>query len=96
MNLIIHPEASVDIQEEADYYENIQPGLGLAFLDEVDAAIETVLSMPQAFPERRKDIRIFIFARFPFSLLYRANETELQVLVVRHHARREEYGMERV
>lgn len=96
MKLIIHPGASADTQKEANYYEEIQPGLGIAFLDEVDSAIDTVLSMPQAFPERRKNIRMFVFARFPFSLLYRTVENTLEVLVVRNHARHEDYGMERV
>lgn len=96
MKLIIHPGASADIQEEANYYEERQPGLGIAFLGEVDAAVDTVLSMPEAFPKRRKSIRMFVFARFPFSLLYRTVENTLEVLVVRHHARREDYGLDRV
>jgi plasmid stabilization system protein ParE len=95
VRLIIHPEASADIQAEANYYEEIQAGLGAAFLDEVDAAIDTVLGMPEAFPIRRTNIRVFVFARFPFSLLYRVSESALEVLVVRHHARHENYGMDR-
>lgn len=95
MKLIIHPEASAEIQEEATYYEDKQAGLGLEFLDEVDAAIDTVLSMPHAFPKRRKNIRMYVFKRFPFSLLYRITNETLEVLVVRHHARRENYGMNR-
>jgi len=96
VNLVIHPGASADIQEEANYYENIQTGLGLEFLDEVDAAVDTVLSMPEAFAERRENIRMFVFARFPFSLLYRITGNSLELLVVRHHARHDDYGMERV
>jgi hypothetical protein len=30
MKLIIHPEASNDIREEAEYYEGKQAGLGVA------------------------------------------------------------------
>lgn len=95
MKLVIHPGASADIQEEATYYEERQVGLGLAFLDEVDAAIGTILSTPEAFPQRRKNIRIFVLARFPFSLLYRVSQDRLEVLVVRHHARHENYGLGR-
>jgi hypothetical protein len=29
MRLIVHPEASADIREEAEYYEGKQPGLGI-------------------------------------------------------------------
>lgn len=96
MKLVIHPGASADIQEQASYYEQIQPGLGFAFLAEVDLAVDAVLSMPQAFPERRKNIRIFVFARFPFSLLDRTAANTLEVLIVRNHARHESYGMDRL
>lgn len=64
MNLLIHPEASADIREEAEYYEARQAGLGLAFLQEVDSAIESIMAMPKAFPERRKNIRMFVLPRF--------------------------------
>jgi plasmid stabilization system protein ParE len=79
MRLIIHPEASADIREE------------------VDSAIDTIASMPEAFPKRRKNIRMFVLSRFPFSVLYRirANKDCLEVLVVRHHARHQGYGMDR-
>jgi plasmid stabilization system protein ParE len=97
MKLLIHPEASADIREEAEYYEAKQAGLGLAFLQEVDAAMESILATPKAFPLRRKNIRVFILPRFPFSVFYRINDNEryLEVLVVRHHARRPDYGMSR-
>ncbi|WP_414707041.1 type II toxin-antitoxin system RelE/ParE family toxin [Salinisphaera sp.] len=97
MRLIIHPEASADIREEAEYYEGKQPGLGLAFLQEIDSAIESIVSMPEAFPKRRKNIHMFVLSRFPFSVLYRVhnNERGLEVLVVRHHARHQDYGMHR-
>jgi len=95
MKLLIHPEASADIREEAEYYEARQRGLGLAFLQEID--IESIIAMPKAFPVRRKNIRVFILPRFPFSVFCRISESEhhLEVLVVRHHARRSDYGMHR-
>jgi hypothetical protein len=79
MKVIIHPGASADIQEGAEYYEGKQAGFGLAFLDEVDTAIDTIVSMPQAFPERRKVIRMFVFSRFPFSLALRSGNRAADV-----------------
>jgi plasmid stabilization system protein ParE len=97
MKLIIHPEASADIREEAEYYEGKQTGLGLAFVQAVDSAIDTIVSMPEAFPKRRKNIRVFVLSRFPFSVLYRTRDNKrcLEVLVVRHHARHQDYRMHR-
>ena len=95
MNLAIHPGASADISEQATYYESKQQGLGLAFMDEIDTGIETILAMPLAFPERRPNLRMFVLPRFPFSVLYRVTDRTLQILVIRHHARDDEYGMGR-
>lgn len=95
MKLIIHPEASAEIEEEAAYYEDKQSGLGLEFLDGVDAAIDTILSMPYTFAIRRKNIRMYVLPRFPFSILYRVQSEILEILIVRHHARNEDYGMNR-
>lgn len=96
MRLFVHPGASADIREQARYYETIEPGLGAAFLDEVDSAVNTIVSMPKAFPLRRKNLRMFVLQRFPFSLLYRFEADLLEVLVVRHHARHENYGEDRL
>jgi plasmid stabilization system protein ParE len=97
MRLIIHPEASADIRDEAEYYEGKQLGLGLELLQEVDSAINTIVSMPEAFAERRKNIRMYVLSRFPFSVLYRLRDEKrcLEVLVVRHHARHQDYGIHR-
>lgn len=97
MRLIIHPDASADIHKEAEYYEGKQTGLGMALLQEIDSAIESIVSMPEAFPKRRNNIRIVHLSRFPFSVLYRIHDNKrcLEILVVRHHARHQDYGVHR-
>lgn len=96
MRLRLHPDAASEIQQEAAYYEDIAPGLGIAFLDEIDAAIDRACQAPEAFPRRQANLRIAILSRFPFSVLYRFENDVLEVLVVRHHARRGDYGMDRL
>lgn len=96
MRLVIHPDASADIAEQAAYYASKEAGLGRAFLDEIDAGIERIMALPEAFPERRRNLRMFVLQRFPFPVLYRIqNQATLQILVVRHHARHEDYGLGR-
>ncbi|AWN17256.1 hypothetical protein SALB1_3062 [Salinisphaera sp. LB1] len=51
--------------------------------------------MPEAFPERRRNLRMFVLPRFPFSVLYRIQNQTLQILVVRHYARHQDYGLGR-
>ena len=59
-HLIIRPEAEVDITNAAVWYENHEPGLGLALLSEVRAAIDRVLMQPEAFTRVREDPPQFI------------------------------------
>ena len=95
MRLVIHPDAAADIAEQAAYYASKEAGLGQAFLDEIDASIEMIMAMPEAFPERRRNLRMLVLPRFPFSVLYRIQNQILQILVVRHHARHQDYGLGR-
>ena len=47
MNIVhIRPEASADTEEAAVWYENQQSGLGIEFVLEVDAAIESAAEFP--------------------------------------------------
>lgn len=95
MRLVIHPDAAADIAEQAAYRASKEAGLGQAFLDEIDASIEMIMAMPEAFPERHRNLRMFVLPRFPFSVLYRIQNPIFQILVVRHHARHQDYGLGR-
>lgn len=49
MNFRFLTPAFAEIREAAEFYENRVSGLGADFLDEVDAAIERILSFPEAW-----------------------------------------------
>jgi hypothetical protein len=49
MNYRFLTPALVEIREAATFYEGKVSGLGVDFLDEVDAAIERILSFPEAW-----------------------------------------------
>lgn len=80
MRLVIHPDAAADIAEQAAYYAS---------------KIKVIRAMPEAFPERRRNLRMFVLLRFLFPVLYRIQNQTLQILVVRHHARHQDYGLGR-
>ncbi len=48
MTYSFHPEASSDLNQAVDYYEDYQFGLGREFLDEVEAVIKRILLHPTA------------------------------------------------
>ncbi len=95
MNVIYHPEARTEVIEAAQYYESKQAGLGAEFLDEIDLTVARIAGQPRGFAAIKEDVRCAIVRRFPYAVLYRLIHDEVRVLVVRHHSRRDEYGIER-
>ena len=51
LELVIRPEAEVDIAEAFDWYENRVPGLGSEFLLVLDALFNSILISRQAQPQ---------------------------------------------
>ena len=95
MKLTIHPDASAEIETEAQYYEDQAPGLGKAFLAAVDAAIGRITESPTQFPAEEHGLQKCVVDRFPSTIRFRARGGEVLVLVVRHDARRPDYGVGR-
>ncbi len=91
----IHETAEVEINEAADFYDLKAPGLGSAFLDEVERAIETISQHPEAAPLVRAGIRKKSILKFPYSLLYSVRPQEIRLLAVAHQKRRPFYWRSR-
>ena len=92
--LSLRSAAEADIAEAARWYGARQPGLGEAFIDEVDRALVRVLENLFAFPViyRRRAVRRILTDRFPyrifFSLLGEYTVVVHAVLHGRRHDRR--------
>ncbi len=95
MNVVYHPLARDEVIETAQYYEAQRPGLGVEFLDEIDASIQRIVGHPRGFAFVKEDVRQKILRRFPYSILYRIIQDDVRILVVRHHSRHPDHGQER-
>lgn len=62
----LRPEAELDIEEAALWYENQRPGLGQEFLDEVLATLSSIGEGPLLYPELHRSTRRAVVHRFPF------------------------------
>ena len=49
-SISIHESAEAEIKEAADFYDMESPGLGMAFIDEVERTIESVSRFPESSP----------------------------------------------
>jgi toxin ParE1/3/4 len=90
-SISFHQEAEVEFNEAADFYDLESPGLGMAFIDEVQRVIETISQFPEASPLIRERVRRKILIKFPYALIYSLRETEIRILAVAHEKRRPFY-----
>ena len=91
MDYAFHPAAEAELNEAIDYYESIQPGLGIDLAEEVQQAIARATSFPQAWSFIRKPVRRSLVKRFPYGILYVEREASIFVLAVMNLHREPDY-----
>ncbi|HXG62491.1 MAG TPA: type II toxin-antitoxin system RelE/ParE family toxin [Planctomycetota bacterium] len=95
MTLSFHPEAAAELEAATAAYEDREPGLGLDFILEVQAAIERIVSFPEAWPILDGEVRRCLVHRFPFGILYACEASGIRILAVMHLHREPEYWKHR-
>ena len=95
MLVSFHDLAKVELNEAAQYYERESPGLGQAFVTEVERCTDEIVRYPDAGLVLRGPIRRRLIRRFPYALLYRAKPTEIRILAVMNLKRRPAYWVSR-
>lgn len=86
-SLVFRQQARQEFDAAGDWYERERPGLGQAFLIEVERVLQSVVSNPDAFPEVLEGIRKAVIKRFPYCLYFRVRGEAIVVLAVFHSAR---------
>ncbi len=95
MTFSFHPEAEQELNQAIDFYESITPGLGLDFAAEVFSAIQRAMDFPKAWSVLEGDIRRSLVRRFPYGILYSAEQEGIYILAVMHLHREPGYWKER-
>ena len=95
MNFSFHPEAVAELFGAADWYEDQEPGLGRSFALEVTASMLRLLDVPEAWPVLEGEIRRCLVHRFPFGILYAADQNDVFILAVMHLHREPGYWKDR-
>ncbi len=91
MLVSFHSLARRELNEASQYYERESPGLGQAFLAEVERGTDEIVRNPAAGLVVRGAIRRRLIRRFPYALLYRATSSEIRILAVMNLKRRPAY-----
>ena len=95
------PEASAEFEDAVRWYESRRAGLGLEFVEAVDAALailarwpdvgHRVSSVPSDIPARRLTL-----SRFPYHVVYLDWDGVIRILAFAHDSRKPGYWLSRV
>ena len=90
-----HKLAERELNEAAQYYEFETPGLGLAFVNEVEKCLHSVEQHPEAGTAIQGSVRRRLLHRFPYALLYVITPRRIRILAVMNLKRRPAYWVGR-
>ncbi|WP_328187762.1 type II toxin-antitoxin system RelE/ParE family toxin [Marinobacter sp. OP 3.4] len=95
MEYTFHPAAEAELNEAVDYYESIQPGLGIDFSQEAYKATIRAVEHPKAWSIIREPIRRSLLKRFPYGILYSETTAGIHILAVMNLHREPFYWLSR-
>ena len=95
MEWVFHSEAEAEFIESAARYEGEVPGLGRRYGRAVKEALELIAENPDIGSPLDSELRSFIVASFPYSIIYAPFEGSLFVLAVAHGRRKPGYWRHR-
>lgn len=93
--LVFHPEVKFEIKESYLWYESIKEGLGESLLHELESSYPIIQEAPQIWPKFRSIYHKYLLKKFPFSILYSIEESQVTVYAVAHYSRRPYYWKDR-
>ena len=80
--LTVRRAAKADIRQAARWYEGQRPGLGRAFVQQIDALLNRVRVNPMQYQIVHREIRRAIPRRFPYGAFYRIDGLNVLVFAV--------------
>jgi toxin ParE1/3/4 len=91
MRIVYSPRAIRDLQQIAAYYRSVADAkVAAAISHRIEHVITRVARRPQTAPRvvNRPDVRAVLVLRYPYKIFYRVRDDAIEVLHIRHTARR--------
>lgn len=91
-----HPAARAEARRAVKFYRNDSAAVAERFVDFLDSAIQLVVTDPLIGHPAKGGCRQKVFTIFPYTLIYRSVEDEIQIVAVMHQRRKPDYWLKRV
>lgn len=85
--LLFRPEARLDIEDAAVWYEDQRSGLGRRLADEITSLLDRIRKAPLQFPVVGEGVRRGLLHRFPYAVYFLLEDDAVTVLAVLHQRR---------
>ena len=95
MRVRFHPLADDELASAADWYLVRSATAAVGFVHAIEQAIQRIGEAPERYPRTRFGRRRFVLLNYPFDLVHRVVENEVEIIAVAHHARRPGYWRDR-
>lgn len=95
MQVRFEPDALSELAGAMDWYAARSGAAGRTFVAEIEHVIERLRESPLRWPTYLHGTRRALLRRFPFALVYRVGNDQIQVIAVTHLHRRPGYWRNR-
>lgn len=85
--LSLEPEAEADLLEAYGWYERQRRGLGVEFMECVEAALHLVAERPLHFAAGYRGVRQTLIKRFPYVVAFLIEQETIAVIAIFHGSR---------
>ncbi len=82
--LIISPEAELDIQNGFEWYEQRSSGLGSEFVRAIDNSLALIGRNPLVYPIVYRQVRRVLIRRFPYGVIYLLEDDVISIIACFH------------
>ncbi len=86
-----HPAADDELLDATAWYLDRSTSAGERFAREIEDGVARIAEAPDRYPLTRFGRRRFVLLHFPYDLVYRVTDTEIEIIAIVHHARRPGY-----
>lgn len=94
-SVVFHPDAVEEAQAARQWYVQRSQSAADSFLAELDRGIEVISQAPERWPLFKHGTRRCLFHRFPFQLVDRLVDDNIQVVAIAHGRRKPGYWKSR-